>query len=84
MSNETFQYALELAGEAGVNFSGVLCGRATWQDGVPVFVKKGAAALENWLLHEGVQNIENVNRCLKAAHPWFSALQARSTGKGQP
>jgi tagatose 1,6-diphosphate aldolase len=84
MSNETFQYALELAGEAGVNFSGVLCGRATWQDGVPVFVKKGAAALENWLLHEGVQNIENVNRCLKAAHPWFSALQARSKGKGQP
>jgi len=29
VSNETFQFALELAAEAGVAFSGVLCGRAT-------------------------------------------------------
>lgn len=72
VSNETFQYALELAAEAGVGFSGVLCGRATWQDGVAVLVKKGAKALEDWLLEEGVKNIQSVNRCLSGARPWFS------------
>lgn len=91
VSNETFQFALELAAEAGVNFSGVLCGRATWQEGVPVFVAKGAKALEEWLLLEGVKNIENVNRGLSAAHPWFSAPpessatpRPRRKGKGRP
>lgn len=91
VSNETFQYALELAAEAGVNFSGVLCGRATWQDGVPVFAAKGAKALEEWLLQEGVKNIEAVNRCLTSARPWFSAAQEggavrrpRRKGKGRP
>ncbi|MGB7844241.1 MAG: tagatose 1,6-diphosphate aldolase [Candidatus Acidiferrum sp.] len=91
VSNETFQYALELAAQAGVNFSGVLCGRATWQDGVPVFVEKGAKALDEWLLREGVKNIENVNRCLTPARPWFSVLAERDTahpprkkGKGRP
>jgi tagatose 1,6-diphosphate aldolase len=72
VSNEAFQYALVLAAEAQVNFSGVLCGRATWQDGVPVFVKDGAKALEEWLLQTGVENIQNVNRHLSAAHSCFS------------
>jgi tagatose 1,6-diphosphate aldolase len=30
VSSETFQFGMELAAEAGVKFSGVLCGRATW------------------------------------------------------
>jgi tagatose 1,6-diphosphate aldolase len=72
VSNATFQFALELATEAGVAFSGVLCGRATWQDGVPVFAKDGAKALDEWLLSEGTQNIKNVNHCLSTAHAWFS------------
>ena len=50
--NEAFQYALELAAEAGVNFSGVLCGRVTGKDGVAVFVLR---ALEDWLHSEGVR-----------------------------
>ena len=70
VSNETFVDALELAGEAGCDFSGVLCGRATWQDGVPVFVQRGAAALEGWLKEEGVRNIQNVNAHLGPARPW--------------
>src|SRR5579864_1381271 len=32
VSNEVFNETLELVAEAGVNFSGVLCGRATWAD----------------------------------------------------
>jgi tagatose 1,6-diphosphate aldolase len=53
--NEAFQYALELAAEAGVNFSGVLCGRATGKDGVAVFVEHGLRALEDWSHSEGVR-----------------------------
>ena len=72
VSNEVFNESLELAAEAGVNFSGVLCGRATWKDGIPVYGKKGAAALEDWLAGQGVKNIQNVNERLKAAKPWFT------------
>jgi tagatose 1,6-diphosphate aldolase len=75
VSNETFQYALELAAEAGVNFSGVLCGRATWKDGVTVFVDKGLTALEDCLHDEGARNIKNVNQYLRSAQPWFSMNQ---------
>jgi tagatose 1,6-diphosphate aldolase len=75
VSNETFQYALELAAEAGVNFSGVLCGRATWKDAVTVFVDKGLTALEDWLHVEGARNIKNVNQYLRSAQPWFSMNQ---------
>jgi len=70
VSNEIFIEALELAAEAQSDFSGVLCGRATWQDGVPVFVQRGAAALEEWLGKEGMRNIQKVNAHLAAARPW--------------
>ena len=70
VSNELFAEALGLAAEAGSDFSGVLCGRATWHDGVPIFVQKGAAALEDWLSEQGVRNIQNVNGQLGAVRPW--------------
>ena len=72
VSNETFTETLELASESGVNFSGVLCGRATWKDGMPVYAKQGIKALEEWLNDQGVKNIKNVNSRLAAAKPWFS------------
>jgi tagatose 1,6-diphosphate aldolase len=72
VSNETFTETLELAAESGVNFSGVLCGRATWKDAIPVYGKHGAKALEDWLNDQGVENINNVNSRLAAAKPWFS------------
>jgi len=72
VSNDVFSETLELADEAGVNFAGVLCGRATWKDGIPVYAKGGVKALEDWLADQGVRNIENVNARLKAAKPWFS------------
>lgn len=76
VSNELFADALALAAEARSAFSGVLCGRATWQDGVPVFVKSGASALEEWLRSRGIQNIERVNARLEAAHPWNEKLSS--------
>ena len=82
VSNETFAAALALASESGSAFSGVLCGRATWQDGVSVFVQHGAAALDDWLSQQGVKNIENVNSRLAAAHPWQEKFAAAAGGKG--
>ncbi|MHB1023413.1 MAG: tagatose 1,6-diphosphate aldolase [Acidobacteriaceae bacterium] len=73
VSSAAFIEMLELAAESGVSFHGVLCGRATWQDGVPVYVKNGAEALEEWLNTAGAQNVMNINEVLKAAHPWYEA-----------
>jgi tagatose 1,6-diphosphate aldolase len=78
VSNETFNDTLELASESGVNFSGVLCGRATWKDGIPVYAKSGVKALEDWLADTGVKNINNVNSRLTAAKPWFAFYGASS------
>jgi tagatose 1,6-diphosphate aldolase len=78
VSNDTFNESLELAAEAGTNFSGVLCGRATWKDGIPVYAKQGLKAFEEWLNKQGVANINNVNQRLAAAKPWFSFYGAAS------
>jgi tagatose 1,6-diphosphate aldolase len=78
VSNETFNDTLELASESGVNFSGVLCGRATWKEGIPVYAKSGIKALEDWLSDTGVKNINNVNSRLTAAKPWFAFYGASS------
>ena len=78
VSNAEFTESLELAAEAGTRFSGVLCGRATWKDGIPVYAKQGAGAFRPWLESEGVKNIQNVNARLKAAHPWYEFYGAKS------
>jgi tagatose 1,6-diphosphate aldolase len=72
VSNAEFSETLELAGESKVKFNGVLCGRATWKDGIPIYAKQGAAAFRAWLETEGVKNINNVNSKLKAATSWYS------------
>jgi len=71
VSNEEFTETLELAAEAGVRFNGVLCGRATWKDGIPIFAEKGEQAFREWLQTKGVENIENVNGRLRAASSWY-------------
>ena len=71
VSNDQFTESLRWAAEAEVGFAGVLCGRATWKDGIPVYAKNGPAALEDWLREEGVRNIGAVNECLKQAKPWW-------------
>jgi len=76
VSNRAFNEALELATEAGVHFCGVLCGRATWKDGVGVFVRGGANALQEWLETRGVENMQSINKSLKAATPWSEKYPA--------
>ena len=76
VSNPVFIETLELAAESGVAFNGVLCGRATWKDGIPIYAKQGEAAFREWLNTVGVENIDNVNRALQAATPWTQKVSA--------
>ncbi|MDX2151487.1 MAG: tagatose 1,6-diphosphate aldolase [Bryobacteraceae bacterium] len=71
VSNDQFTESLRMASEAGTGFSGVLCGRATWKEGIPVYAKQGVKALEDWLSSEGVKNINAVNDAIRGATPWF-------------
>jgi tagatose 1,6-diphosphate aldolase len=72
VSNAEFNESLALAAESGVKFNGVLCGRATWKDGIAIYAEKGNQAFRDWLSSEGVKNIENVNKSLQAATSWHS------------
>ena len=74
VSNAQFIESLNMAAEAGTDFSGVLCGRATWKEGVPVYAKQGLKALEEWLAKDGVRNINAVNDALKTAKPWYEKM----------
>ena len=76
VSNPVFIETLELAGESGTKYNGVLCGRATWKDGIAVFAKQGEKAFREWLETKGVENIENVNKGSKAASPWVPGSSA--------
>jgi tagatose 1,6-diphosphate aldolase len=78
VSHARFIESLETAAESGARFSGVLCGRAMWQDGIPLFVEHGSAALEDWLSKQGVENIKRVNQALTAATPWHAHAHAAS------
>ena len=78
VSNNVFIESLEWAAEAGVSYSGVLCGRATWQEAIPIYCDQGVGALEDWLSDQGVKNIGRVNTCLQQATPWFKFYGADS------
>jgi tagatose 1,6-diphosphate aldolase len=74
VSNPVFIETLQLAAESGVSFNGVLCGRATWKDGIPIYAKQGPDAFKHWLDTTGVENIQNVNKALEAASPWTAKV----------
>lgn len=78
VSNPVFIETLELAGESGTKFNGVLCGRATWKEGIPIYAKQGVKAFRDWLETTGVENINNVNKALEAASPWYLKFGASS------
>ena len=79
VDDDVFRESLELAGESGAKFNGVLCGRATWKDGIPVYAKEGGAAFERWLNDRGVKNIELLNEVLRRyATPWWNVYGSRA------
>ena len=81
VTNPIFVETLELAAEAGSHSSGVLCGRATWNDGIAVYGKQGEDAFSEWLETKGVSNIQNVNETLQAATPWFKRMGSSSASE---
>ncbi|MCM8775276.1 MAG: tagatose 1,6-diphosphate aldolase, partial [Candidatus Omnitrophica bacterium] len=75
VGDDEFRESLELASEAGVAYNGVLCGRATWKEGIPVYAKQGPKALEDWLRDRGVRNIQALNAVLdRGAKSWASKV----------
>src|ERR1019366_5577976 len=74
VGNAQFVESLRMATEAGTDFSGVLCGRATWKEGMPIYATKGIKALEDFLSTKGVENINAVNAALQGATPWFKKM----------
>lgn len=75
VSATLFQKTLTFASQAGSDFNGVLCGRATWKDGVAPFAKEGTMAGQQWLQTVGTQHIRELNDVLKqTAKSWYSKV----------
>lgn len=76
VSIELFQQTLYVAKEAGSNFNGVLCGRATWKDGVKPFIEEGEAAAIQWLNTTGKKNIQDLNAVVaETASSWHLKVE---------
>lgn len=76
VSAELFQDTLKFAHEAGAQFNGVLCGRATWKNSVAPFAKDHEAGRQ-WLRTNGKDNIVALNEVLKVtATPWFDKIRS--------
>lgn len=75
VSAELFQETLRFAKEAGSTFNGVLCGRATWANGVEPYVTKGEKIAREWLQTEGRKNIDELNVVLEeTATSWHEKI----------
>lgn len=73
-----FVESLRLVGEAGVPYSGVLCGRATWKGGIPAFAEGGTEGLREWMANEGAANIDTLNETVhRYAQPWWNVYGGR-------
>ncbi|KAF1295678.1 tagatose 1,6-diphosphate aldolase [Enterococcus sp. JM4C] len=75
VSAELFKETLLFAHESGSTFNGVLCGRATWSDGVKPFIELGEEATRDWLKNQGRENITSLNAVVeKTASPWYEKI----------
>ena len=80
VSNSEFIETLELVSASGVKYNGVLCGRATWKDGISVYATQGPDAFRKWITTDGLKNIENVNKALESASSWFPIYGVQEVG----
>lgn len=78
VSAELFNETLRFAKEAGNKFNGVLCGRATWKDAIPVFAESGETLTREWLSSKGKENIQALNDVLvETATPWTEKIKVK-------
>lgn len=76
VSTNLFQDTLEFAKESGSTFNGVLCGRATWKNGVHHFVANGEESTRKWLQSEGKENIKSLNKVVeRTATSWHEKVE---------
>lgn len=75
VTSEEFIAEIKMAEEAGADFNGVLCGRATWKPAIKPFAAEGEKQGREWLSTEGKKNIENLNDTLKGAKSWKDKLE---------
>jgi tagatose 1,6-diphosphate aldolase len=81
VSNAEFIEDLEFAAESGVKFNGVLCGRATWKDAMPIFCRRRRSRIPDSAGHrEGEENQQGER--LKAALPGTGPLYEWKTRCG--
>ena len=81
VSNAEFSETLELAGETGVKYNGVLCGRATWKEGIPIYAKQGAAAFRTLARNRRREEHQQRERKTEDRHLLVPDLR-RGTGAG--
>lgn len=75
VSSQLFRETLRFAKEAGSTFNGVLCGRATWANGVEPYAVSGEETAVAWLQKEGRKNIDELNEVLaETASAWTDKL----------
>lgn len=74
VTSKEFIAEIKMAEQAGADFNGVLCGRATWKPSIKPFAAEGEKAGRDWLASQGKQNIENLNDALKGAKSWKDKL----------
>ncbi|GKU85146.1 tagatose 1,6-diphosphate aldolase [Niallia sp. NCCP-28] len=71
VTNEQFIDTLHFAKNAKSEFCGILCGRATWKDGIETFAKEGKTSYYQWLETKGIDNLNKVKEAVSAtATPW--------------
>src|SRR5699024_4504021 len=71
VTNDQFIETLHFAKKAKATFSGSLCGRAIWKDGVEAFARDGDEAFYKWLNETGAQNLQKVQEAIvQTATPW--------------
>ncbi|WP_106496232.1 tagatose 1,6-diphosphate aldolase [Lentibacillus sp. Marseille-P4043] len=75
VTNEQFIETLHFAKRAGARFSGSLCGRAIWKEGVKPFAEGNEDAYYQWLETTGSANLKNVMGAIKeTATPWDEVI----------
>jgi tagatose 1,6-diphosphate aldolase len=78
VSANLFQDTLKFAHEAGSTFNGVLCGRATWKNGVEAFGAGGERIGREWLSTVGRKNIQELNDVLnQTASSWKEKVKVK-------
>lgn len=76
VTNEQFIETLQFAKESGSKFSGSLCGRAIWKDGVELFATEGKNEFYQWLESTASDNLSKVKKVIhESATPWTDFIE---------